>query len=172
MSTSRAAFPAKPEGISNPDPGELHAEIEAQLARFRELTGRSPTHLDSHHHSHRLPAVREVLIDVARREGLPVRAADATVKTRLTAEQIATTDTFVERFFGADATVAVLEEILRSLQPGVTELMCHPAKVDDALRRESSYTEERSRELAVLTDPALLRLCAREGIQLIHFGEL
>ncbi|HEU4600169.1 MAG TPA: ChbG/HpnK family deacetylase, partial [Solirubrobacterales bacterium] len=29
------------------------AECRAQLERFRELVGRDPTHLDSHHHVHR-----------------------------------------------------------------------------------------------------------------------
>src|SRR5438477_8895511 len=31
-------------------PGASRAALEAQLMRFRELLGRWPTHLDSHHH--------------------------------------------------------------------------------------------------------------------------
>ncbi|XP_057621260.1 carbohydrate deacetylase isoform X3 [Chionomys nivalis] len=37
---------------------EVREELEAQLNRFRELLGRSPTHVDGHQHVHVLPGVR------------------------------------------------------------------------------------------------------------------
>lgn len=163
-------LPPRPEPLAGADPDEVLAEVRYQLRLFRELTGRSPTHLDSHHHAHRLPVVLEALVAVAREAGLPVRNASPAVGERLRRAGIATTDAFVERFFGVEARLDVMREILATVRPGVTELMCHPAKVDDELREGSSYVEERERELAVLTDPEARRMVEAAGLSLVHFG--
>ena len=165
-------FPAKPDGLEGARPEEVMAEVEAQFERFRALAGRLPTHLDSHHHSHRLPMVCDALVKIAGRYSLPVRNASDEVGERLRQAGIATSDFFVERFFGSEARLEVLLEILGNLAPGVTELMCHPAKVDEALRLDSSYVDERDQELAVLTHPEAIRAIQEEGILLTHFGEL
>jgi predicted glycoside hydrolase/deacetylase ChbG (UPF0249 family) len=165
-------FPARPAGLSGAQPEEVMAEVEAQLERFRVLTGRLPTHLDSHHHCHRLPVVGDALCRLASKHGLAVRNASAEVGERLRRRGIATTDRFIESFFGPQATLTRLLQILTELPPGVTEVMCHPARVDEALRLDSSYVDEREAELAVLTHPEAIRAIRDEGIELIHFGEL
>jgi len=165
-------FPAKPDGLAGARPEEVMAEVEAQFERFRILAGRLPTHLDSHHHSHRLPVVCDALVGLAGRYSLPVRNASEEVGARLRQAGVTTSDFFVERFFGPEARLEVLLEILGDLAPGVTELMCHPAKVDEALRCDSSYVDEREQELAVLTHPEAIRAIREEGILLTHFGEL
>ncbi len=165
-------FPVQPDGLTSADRDEVAAEVEAQFERFCALTGRLPTHLDSHHHSHRLPVVCDALIRLAKRHGLPIRRASDEVGERLTREGIATTDTFVERFFGQDATLEVLLQILEELPPGVTEIMCHPARVDEELRCDSSYADERDDELEVLTHPEAIRAVEETGAVLTHFGEL
>lgn len=165
-------FPATPEGLDGARPDEVTAEVEAQFERFRALNRRLPTHLDSHHHSHRLPVVRDALVSLAKRHDLPVHNASAEVGERLRREGIATTDTFIEEFFGDEARLEVLLKILAGLGTGVTELMCHPARVDEALRLDSSYVDERERELALLTHPEAIRAIRQEGIVLTHFGEL
>src|SRR2546430_17183101 len=53
------------------DPGHVAAECVAQLARLREA-GVRVTHIDSHRHVHALPGVWGVVIETARREGVPV----------------------------------------------------------------------------------------------------
>jgi len=163
-------LPRAPQGLARARPEEVLAEVRAQLQRFRELTGRSPTHLDSHHHAHRLPVVLEAVMEVAREAGLPVRNASQGVGERLREARIATTDVFVEKFFGADARPHILREILDAVGPGVTELMCHPARVDDELRGGSSYVEERERELSILTDAEMRRIVEAAGLRLVHFG--
>lgn len=165
-------LPVKPDGLVAPHPEEVRAEVEAQLSRFRALVGRAPTHLDSHHHSHRLPVVREALIAVALREGLPVRNASPAVERRLRETGVATTDHFVERFYADEARLDVLMEILAQLPPGVTEVMCHPGRIYDELRAGSSYVDERERELEILTDPRALEAWHACGAARIHFGGL
>src|SRR6266540_2073034 len=58
------------------------------------------------------------------------------------------------------------------LEPGSTELMCHPAVVDDELRAGSGYAEPRARELEVLTREEARRAVREGGIELVHFGQL
>jgi predicted glycoside hydrolase/deacetylase ChbG (UPF0249 family) len=157
--------------MKNPDPHEIRAEIEHQLARFEVLTGRPPTHLDSHHHSHRHPVVLEVMIDVARARGLPVRSSSAEIRRRLHESGVPTTDCFVGRFYGDSATLDVLLEVLHGVGPGSTELMCHPGRVDDELRAGSTYVFERERELAALCDPAARDLAVSLGLRLARFEE-
>ncbi len=165
-------LPARPESQAAAAPDEVRAELAAQLDRFRELTGRLPTHLDGHHHCHRQPPVLEAVIETARRHALPVRRASPAVARRLAAGGVATTDAFDERFFGDGVRLELLLDLLAGLEPGVTELMCHPGRVDEALRSHSSYTAEREDEIAVLTDDGALAACRDAGIRLVHFGHL
>lgn len=165
-------LPAKPEGLVAADPREIARETRAQLERFRELIGADPTHFDSHHHSHRIPAVCDAVTELARACDRPVRRASLTVAQRLGEAGVRTSDAFVESFFGETATLPVLLEILRSLKPGTTELMCHPARLDDDLRNGSSYVDDRERELAILTDPRVAAAIEELGIRLVTFRAL
>lgn len=168
---SNGCFPRKPEQIRDFAPRDLLAEMRNQLRIFHELTGRLPTHLDSHHHSHTHPLVLEAVLEIAGEHRLPVRRSSPTIAERLAAAGVATTLRFTERFFGPDATLEVLLELLRDAPPGTTEIMCHPGYADDALRRESGYADERERELRVLCDPAARAALRTGGLQLVHFGE-
>jgi predicted glycoside hydrolase/deacetylase ChbG (UPF0249 family) len=165
-------FPAKPEGHAAPREDEALDEARAQFARFVELFGRKPTHLDSHHHSHRLEPVFRAVTALAREHGLPVRNSGGDMGERLTAAGVRGNDRFVESFFDDGATLANLEAIVTALAAGTTELMCHPAVVDDELRSSSGYAAPRDRELAVLTDPAARQVVERAGVALVHFGQL
>lgn len=163
----------KPENLASPDPGELLAEVRNQLAIFHALVGRAPTHLDSHHHSHRHPAVLAAVLAVAREHRLPVRRSSEAIGAALSLDGLATTDRFVERFFGAEATLAVLLAILRDAAAtgGTTEVMCHPGHPDAELRAESGYADDREREIAVLSDPAALALAAELGLRRLPFDQ-
>jgi predicted glycoside hydrolase/deacetylase ChbG (UPF0249 family) len=66
---------------------------------------------------------------------------------------------------GADALVALVGE----LEPGVTELCCHPA---DAVDFESSYAAERMVELRALCDPRVRRALDEHGVELCSFRDL
>lgn len=162
-------FPAGPDGVRDAVPAEVLAEARAQLALFQELTGRLPTHFDSHYHSHRIPVVCDALIELGRETSCPVRCASPAVRDRLIQADVTTTDAFVEDFYDRGATLEGMLEILHGLEPGVTEVMCHPGRVDDALRADSSYVEAREREIEILTDPRVRAEVERLGIELVTF---
>jgi predicted glycoside hydrolase/deacetylase ChbG (UPF0249 family) len=165
-------LPRKPELLGDVAPAEVLAEVRNQLALFRRMTGRLPTHLDSHHHSHRHPVVLDALLAVAREHRLPLRRSSPAIGERVTSAGLLTTDRFDESFFAETATQETLLAIVRSLEPGVTELMCHPGYSDDDLRRVSGYADDREREIAVLTDPAVAAAVCERGAELTHFGAL
>lgn len=166
-------LPAKPGGLAGADRAEVLAETRAQLKRFREIMGRDPTHFDSHHHSHReVPAIFEAMLAVAWETGLPVRSASAAMAQQLTREGVPTPDHFVEDFYAEGATLNDLIGIVEDLPMGTSELMCHPAVVDAELRSTSGYAEPRTRELDVLTNPAVRQAVQRSGVRLISFGQL
>src|SRR6266852_4645568 len=48
-------------------------EVEQQVAAFRQLMKRNPTHLDSHQHSHRQEPARSIVLALAGEMAVPVR---------------------------------------------------------------------------------------------------
>lgn len=147
------------------DRAAVEAEVGRQLARFRQLTGSDPTHIDSHQHVHREEPVRSTLAALARGLGVPLREMDDRVG-------------YCGAFYGQTAeglprpqilTVEGLIGILEALPPGLTELGCHPGHADDV---ETMYRAERAREVAVLCAPGARAALARLDIRLTSFADL
>jgi len=140
-------------------------EVNRQLAAFRSLMGRDPTHLDSHQHVHRREPARTVLVELAAELGVPLRHFDAAVH-------------YCGRFYGQDEdgsplpgvlTVEGLLRILAELPAGLTELACHPGQADDL---ETMYRTERRAELDILRDPRVRQALDTLGIELRSFHGL
>jgi len=153
-------------------PEEVRRECEAQIEAFVRRFGRAPTHLDSHHHVHRLPHVMEAVVDVVLAARLPLRSQDPGFREGLRRRGITTTDAFV-----GDAqaepywTTERLLDQLATLPLGVTELMCHPGVFDEALAY-SRYGRQREVELTALCDAEARATVDRLDIRLCHFGAL
>ena len=151
---------------------DVRAEVEAQIARFEKLVGRLPTHLDSHHHVGLYPPVRDVVLDVARALGLPVRSQDAAARVRARSAGLRTTDHFFgEAGPGAYWSPPRTLALLRALPPGVSEFMAHPGRFDDDLGY-SRFGRQREIELAGLGGAGARGAAAALGITLCHFGQL
>jgi hypothetical protein len=151
---------------------DVEAEIEAQLERFVTLARRTPTHLDTHHHVGLYPPVDEVLLRLAQRLGVPVRSQTERARARARTAALKTPD----HFFGESGpaaywTPARLRHVLKSLPPGVSELMTHPGQFDEALA-SSRYGRQRETELVGLGTPEARATVSALGIQLCHFGDL
>ena len=103
------------------DPPGATAEIQRQLARFAELTGRDPTHIDSHHYAHRERDLLPAFIAVAKHQGLPLRD-HSNVRHIPTFYALARGRPQLD-LVGPEA----LAEILTTeVEDGFTELCCHP----------------------------------------------
>ena len=73
-------------------------------------------------------------------------------------------------FHAGQVSLEALERILEAVPEGVSELMCHPGRVDAQLEAGSTYVAEREWEIEVLCDPGIRRRVRARGIELVGFG--
>ncbi|HET7574096.1 MAG TPA: ChbG/HpnK family deacetylase [Solirubrobacterales bacterium] len=145
------------------DADAVERECRDQLSAFRQLLGRDPTHLDSHHHLHLAEPVRTAAAGLAAELGVPLRGGAVRYEGR-----------FFARRGGGEADPAAvaptaLLAIVAELPAGWTELGCHPAAEPPP---GSSYGEARTWELRTLCDPAVREAIAGEGVALASFAEI
>ncbi len=151
---------------------EAERELRAQVATFLGLLGRAPTHLDSHHHVGRYSPIREIVWELARELGVPVRSQDEGVRRAARAAGLRTPDHFFgesgpEPYWSAERLLAHLA----ALPEGVSEFMTHPGYYDADLAY-SRYGRQREVELQGLIDPAVRRAVEASRVRLCHFGDL
>lgn len=178
------------ERMAGLDPDEVRAEWCAQIERFRRATGRTPTHLDSHHHaSYFSDILFSIMLDLADEYGLALRwplappacqgfppelagAVQEFIPRLAAGHRPRVPDHFVSAFYNGGATKKGLLAILDALAEGVTEIMTHPGYCDDELLRVTTYAMQRQTELNILTDPEVVGLVRGKGIELITFADL
>ncbi len=172
--TETGAFPRVTDLLRSgrPKPDEALIEARAQYARVRQLLGRDPTHLDTHHWVHDLPALEDAVLALAKETGTAARTHDGRQRARFRDAGVRTPDRFVREYqhtgkIGLERLIGLLEAL--SDDAGVIELMCHPGEPDEALLSGSSYAAERGVELEALTDPAVRTALERLGIELVDY---
>ena len=147
------------------DADAVRHETSRQLMRFRELTARNPTHLDSHQHVHRKEPVRSVLVEMANALEVPLRHESPHVR-------------YCGDFYGQSEDGTSYPEWIRaerlvtlvaSLRPGTTELCCHPSSADDV---DTLYRSERLMELEALCDPRVRAALRAQDIRLCSFSDV
>src|ERR1043166_2811452 len=145
--------------------GECLAELSCQFARFEELVGRAPTHLDAHHNMHRDPVWLPHFLEMARRHRLPLREHSPV--------------RYFSKFYGRwndethleQVSVESLSRMLETeVEDGITELSCHPGYVDADYA--GSYSVEREAELHTLCDRRIRAVLMEQSIQLISYHDL
>jgi chitin disaccharide deacetylase len=139
--------------------------VERQLERFVELTGRLPTHVDSHWNVHHDERLLHSFLSVAHRLRIPLRGY-------CDVRQISS---FYGQWNGEthpeQITPSSLARILDEHgHDGFAELCCHPGYADDEL--DSIYHGERQLELETLCDAAVGALLRQRGIELATFREV
>ncbi|HEX8725014.1 MAG TPA: ChbG/HpnK family deacetylase [Gemmatimonadaceae bacterium] len=173
--------------------GEVAAECEAQLAALGEA-GIRVTHIDSHRHTHALPAVCAAVARVAAAHRLVLRRPVEPGRLRLGAGAGRLRSALVAWSWRAASAgipsvtmpdhcaglslrggpdfAASLAGVVDALPFGTTELVVHPGSVDDALARVDGYTAGRESELRALTDAALRDRLRERGVDLVSFRDL
>ena len=152
-------------------PEEIKAEAEAQIRRALDW-GLDPTNLDGHMgtfyaHPHYLP----VYVDLARAYRLPLRMAprrleaarQAVEQQRVTLDGLLTLDDIRSiSLQNPPALKAQLLETLRTLQPGVTELVLHAALPTAEAKAIMRDWEARAEAYRLMTDDADVRRTMEE----------
>jgi chitin disaccharide deacetylase len=190
---SFAAFFAR-VALSQIDWREVALEWEAQFERGIEL-GCAFTFITSHQHVHMLPQAAQICTKLAhefevravrlsnfrvsemlwplRLKGLALSTFAATAADVLKRSNVYSNASILEIPPGTpDRTATQLCGIIKRLDSGVHELVCHPGYVDSLLKARDPYVAERPGELAVLTDAKLSEYLETAGIEHTTFREL
>ena len=172
---------------------ELEAQVEKILA-----TGLKPSHLDTHKHTHLIPAVLDAVARVSekyaihwvrkpfdlpldgRRAGWKTRAASAAMAHLrghfhrvLSRHGARSTNHFAGFLWTGNFSAQDLVQLIRILPQGSTEFMCHPGTLGEELRAAPTRLKEsRELELRALIDPSVREAIAAEGIQLVDYSGL
>ncbi len=154
-----------------PRAAEVRAEYAAQIEKFKKIFARLPTHLDTHHQLHDHPFYLTILSDLANGRNLPLRrskllAEKASYDFHFTATDFLFGDLRPEGYWRA----AALEETLKALPDGISEIMCHPGENDAELKAISSFTAGREEERQLFGDTTWRTFLAERGITLAHYG--
>ncbi len=153
------------EDIDLTDHAAMRTAFDAQLAEFERLTGRRPTHVDSHRHAHHRAGLFPVFEERVTLLGIPLRG-DGRVR-------------FAGGFYGQPEWLvtdlayvspsAFLEIASEHALPGWLEIGCHPGFVSPEF--ESVYMTEREEEVNTLTNPALRASLNELGIRLSSYHD-
>ena len=184
---------------------ELEAELDAQIAKAKQLAGSRLTHIDSQGNQHL--GYFELFLKLARKWGIQRMRNNASLicleapsavwwraKTYARSPHILLFHLYrrgqmqkakalgmrmAENLvtvgyagFGNKSKPENWRRILANLPPGTYEIYCHPAYVDNTLRRWSIYCEDRERELAVLRNPEICETARACGVEIISFDAI
>ena len=173
------------ERVSDINSDEVKTEWRAQIGAYIKASGREPTHLDSHHHSsYFTPKLFRAMLELAQEYDCAIRfpfthdipseleETNRYVPDLLRDFNPRRPDAFYVDFYDEGATQEELMHLIKEIDEGTSEIMCHPGHIDDTFVKESTYNKQRERELKILTDPSVREAIQANGIKLITFAEL
>ncbi len=155
---------------------EILIEWHAQYQFLLNL-GIQPTHIDTHHHVHKLPNVFEAFCEMTNRLSIPARAVTPAMRLSLQQACVPCPDQMILAFYGdaldIDTFLSLTKGPLQSVSEStVVEIMCHPGYSCASLLKLSKYTHQRDRELAILCSPQLSQQLSSHGITLSSYEVL
>ena len=172
---------------------DIYEKLSQQVRRIVDA-GLSPTHLDTHKHTHLLPPVLDAVARISEEFRIPwvrrpfdfplqpggvgwknklMRLMSGRFRNVLARHHCRSTDWFAGfRLTGAYRS-GDLVELIRALPEGVTEFMCHPGRCGDDLRAaRTRLKESREEELRALTAPEVRVALAEAGVILTTYRDL
>lgn len=172
------------------EPGQLTAEIAAQMDAFMAAFGRPPEFVDGHQHVQLFPQVRDAFLSVVKtkaplawvrqcgrvsslaqrladRKGLLLDILSRSFRTRAAQFAVRTNPAFAGTYdFNGNVDFARLFPAFLDRMPPDGVIMCHPGIVDDELKRLDPLTTLRESEYAYFADEKFLAAMAEHGIAL------
>jgi predicted glycoside hydrolase/deacetylase ChbG (UPF0249 family) len=161
---------------------EVEVELRAQIEKARGA-GIDVTHLDSHMGPLHLRAdYHEIYNRLASEYRVPIRLASrrqmraqgwTAVLDQLDGLGIVTPDHLV--FYGpssVDETEKYWTNLIRTLKPGVTEILCHPALARDEIKSCARDAFQREADFRYFTSEQTRKLIKDAGVTLTGFRQL
>jgi len=172
------------EAASHAKAIEVESEIRAQIDRARAF-GIKPTHLDSHMGTlYQNKTLFEVLLRVGRDNHLPVLLPkELLASTNALSSILTQNDIAIDRMITigpnvpADGWTKFYSEAIKSMQPGVTELIVHIAHDDEEMRGATADHPDwgaawRQRDIQFFTSDTFRRLLQESHIKLVTWREI
>ncbi len=143
----------------------LRDEFARQLDAFRAMTGRDPTHVDSHRHAHREDHVFPIFREMVEPLEVPLRHSG---EVRYIGGFYAQWEWQVTNL--EYVSVPFLRRMLRDeVGDGWAEVSCHPGFVTPGYH--AVYHAEREAEVRTLTDPTIRRTLKELDIRLESYAD-
>lgn len=171
----------------------IYETLSAQVRKIVDA-GISPTHLDTHKHTHLLPQVLDAVARVSEEFRIPwvrrpfdfrgqpggIGWKNALMHLRsggfartLAKHKCRSTDWFAGFRVTGNYSASTLAAILRALPEGSTEFMCHPGILGSELQQaRTRLKQSRQDELAALTSTEVRAAIEEGGIRLSRYREL
>lgn len=172
------------EAAAHANPSEVEAEIRAQIERARAF-GIQPTHLDSHMGTlYQNKALFEILLKVAREYKLPTRLTkDAVASEEYLPSILKPEDLVIDRVISIEPSVTAegwekfYTDAIKSVQPGVTEVVVHLAYDDEEMRAATADHPAwgaawRQRDFQFVTSDKFRKLLQENQIKLITWRDI
>jgi len=184
LDSSGYLYSSENEAAAHMDLKEVEAEIRAQIARARAL-GIQPTHLDSHMGTlYQSKALFEILVRVARENKLPFRISqDWFSRAQFMPAVLGPDEVVLDRTISIEPNVAPEDwskfytDEIKSLQPGVTDMIVHLAFADEETKgitfgHPEWGAEWRQRDFNFVTSDAFRKLLKENNVKLITWREI
>ena len=171
------------DAVAHAKPDEVEVELRAQIERARSM-GLEPSHLDAHMHVlYATPELFGVFRKVAQAYKLPIRMAHNDPLFQSRAGQMRPKDPIPDAIFspGADVPASQWVEyyvnLVKNLQPGVTEVFCHLAQDDAESQAIMVHHSDwgaawRQREFDAISSPAFRKALDENHVILIGWREI
>lgn len=184
LDSSGYLYPLENEAAAHIDPREAEAEIRAQIARARAL-GIQPTHLDSHMGTlYQSKELFEILVRVARENRLPFRVSrDWFTRATFMPSLLGPGEVVLDKTISIEPNVTpedwsrFYSDEIKSVQPGVTDMIVHLAFADEEMKGVTSGhanwgAEWRQRDFDFVTSDAFRKVLKENNVKLITWREI
>ena len=150
---------------------EAVIEVEAQYRKFKELTGKEPEYFEAH--AVASTNLFKALVIVSRKYGLPLMELSFDGSpTHFNGKPINVLP-MGSLMPDYDAYECLKDGILNHAREDMPNVaVMHPGYVDDYLLRNSSLTVNRTKETAMLCDPAMKEWLEEHHVELIRYRDL
>lgn len=142
--------------------------ISKQYRKFLKIFERKPSHIDVHKQYSSNPKIFKQILELAKKEKLPIRSDKSFLNKKIEKANLRTTDKEVI-WITYKKTMEIMKN-LKNLKSGTYELMCHPGYYDP--KSSSSLNKKRENDIKFLKSKIFQGWINKNNIKLINYNQL
>ncbi|MFH0790271.1 MAG: ChbG/HpnK family deacetylase [Candidatus Omnitrophota bacterium] len=171
--------------------GSVRRELDAQIRKVLE-SGINITHIDSHGHIHVLPGILRIVAELAKRYRIPfiryprerLKTLDVKFSRRMQSLILNILCSYSKQrfedydiaFFGFFHSGRIsrksLSGILKAVNNGISEIVCHPGICDRELEHYRHWEYQWEEELNALTSQDISKIINGLNIEVVSFSDI